>query len=141
VKRTPIPPILDLQRRLDELFEEVIFRRWPLSGGPLPAAREWVPDVDLHELTDGYLIEVDLPGLSPEEVHIELSPQMITITGQRLDPLPAGVIASRRERLHGSFRRSLGLSAPIDVHGVKVSFRDGLLCIQAPKARPDVTIR
>ena len=74
MKRTPISPILDLQRRLDELFEEVIFRRWPIPGGPVPAVREWIPDVDLHELADGFLIEVDLPGLSAEEVRDRAEP-------------------------------------------------------------------
>jgi HSP20 family protein len=138
VNRPPIPPILDLQRRLDELFEEVIFRRWPLRHSAVPTGRQWVPDVDLHELADAFLIEVDLPGLCADEVRIEVNPQVITISGQRLEPLPEGVIASRRERLHGSFRRPLELPAPIDVHGVEVTFRDGLLRIQAPKAKRSV---
>jgi HSP20 family protein len=133
--RPPIHPILDLQRRLDELFEEVIFRRWPLSSSPVPSPREWTPDVDLHELVDGFLVEVDLPGLSADQVAIEVSPKMIAISGRRLDSLPEGVVASRRERLHGSFRRPLELPEPIDVHRVEVGFRDGVLRIRAAKAR------
>jgi hypothetical protein len=40
---------LDFQRQLDEAFEELIYRRWPI---PNPA--EWQPRLDLHETRDAY---------------------------------------------------------------------------------------
>jgi HSP20 family protein len=133
VSRSWTAPILDLPRRLDELFEEVIFRRWPISASP--AARPtWVPEVDIHELPDGYLVEVNLPGVSADQVQIEFGPRSISVCGQRNEELPVGVVSSLRERARGPFQRRLELSAAIDVARVEARVCDGLLRIFAPKA-------
>jgi HSP20 family protein len=134
VSRSWSSPILDLPRRLDELFEEVIFRRWPISAGPATAREPWVPEVDVHELPDSYLVEVNVPGFSPDQVQIELEPRSISVSGQRKEELPTGVVSSLRERARGPFRRRLELPAAIDVQRVEASVREGVLRIVAPKA-------
>jgi HSP20 family protein len=134
VARSWTAPILDLPRRLDELFEEVIFRRWPISANPGATCQPWVPEVDIHELPDGYLVEVNLPGVSADEVQVEFGPRSISVSGQRNEALPAGIVSSLRERSRGPFHRRLELSAVIDMARVEARVSDGLLRILAPKA-------
>jgi HSP20 family protein len=95
----------------------------------------WVPDIDLHELPDGYLILIDLPGVARDELHLDVAPGSIVVSGNTTDDLPAGIVASLRERARGPFRRRLDLPTAIDVPRVQASIRDGLLRIVAPKLR------
>ena len=127
-------PSLELHRRLDELFEELIFRHWPIESGALRPSAAWRPLADVHELTGGFLIEVELPGLVAEEVRIEVEARSITISGHKADELPEGVQASHRERLRGEFLRKVEFPVAIEPRRVEVVFRDGVLRIFAPLA-------
>lgn len=136
MNRTSVSPFLDLQHRIDELFEEVIFRRWPVLGRPATGVATWAPRVDLHELADAFFLAIDLPGLSAADVQIDVAPLRIAVSGRRIETPPAGVVASRCERAHGPFRREVGLPIPVDAHRVEVAFQDGVLRILAPKTKP-----
>lgn len=138
MSRSWISPILDLERRLDELFDEVIYRRWAIPCKPL-ARKEWVPSADIHELPDAFLIEVDLPGLTPEDVRIEVGTHEVTISGDRAETSPETATASRRERPSGPFRRTLAFAEPIDAAHVKAVFDHGVVRILVPKARASTT--
>ena len=124
-------PFLDLRQRLDELFEELIYRRWAI---PNPAA--WRPPLDLHETRDAYLAEVDLPGVSPDQVEIRVTAGGVTITGNRPETGPGGALLSHRERPCGLFRRSLTLAQPIDPEGAWAECRHGTYRLWLPKRSP-----
>ena len=124
-------PLFDLQRRLDQIFEELIYRRWAI---PNPAA--WRPPLDFHETRDAYLAEVDLPGVSPDQVEIRVTAGGVTITGNRPETGPGGALLSHRERPCGPFRRSLTLAQPIDPEGAGAECHHGTYHIRLPKRRP-----
>lgn len=121
---------LDVQRHLDEAFERLIYRRWAI-----PAPSEWSPRVDIHETDDAYLIEVDLPGVPPERVEIRAAERDLTIAGTRLETSLEGVVASRRERECGSFRRSLALAHAIAPERVEAEYHHGTCRIRLIKRR------
>jgi HSP20 family molecular chaperone IbpA len=54
----------------DELFAELIYRPWAISG----AGARRVP-LDLHETADGYLVEIDLAGVAPEQLRVFVGAQ------------------------------------------------------------------
>ena len=45
----------DLQRQVDEMFQELIFRPWVIAG---PAT--WQPALDFHETEEAFILEMDL---------------------------------------------------------------------------------
>jgi HSP20 family molecular chaperone IbpA len=92
-------PFVDFQRHLDETFERLIYRRWAV---PNPA--EWRPRLDLHETRDAYLIEVDLPGVPPDRVEIQVAESVLTIAGTRPATNLEGTLASHRERVEAEYR-------------------------------------
>lgn len=119
---------LDLQRQVEEAFEELIYRRWDVAG-----PSEWRPLLDLHETPDAFLVEVDLPGAAPEEVRIRVGERRLTITGQRPAARPADAIASHCERVCGQFRRSVELPRAVDPERARAESRHGHYRIYLPK--------
>jgi len=124
--------LLDFQRQLDEAFEKLIYRRWAI-----PNPSEWSPRLDLHETRDTYFIEVDLPGVPPERIEIQVSEGSLTIAGTRPMTSLEGALLSHRERESGSFRRSVILSQPVAPDRVEAEYRHGTYQIRLFKKRLD----
>jgi HSP20 family protein len=116
---------LDVQRQLDDAFEKLIYRRWAI---PNPA--EWRPRLDLHETADAYFIEIDLPGVPPERIEIQVTEGSLTIAGTRPSTRPEGALLSHRERESGSFRRLVTLSQPVAPDRVESAYRHGIYQIR-----------
>ncbi len=93
----------------------------------------WFPAVDLAETGQEYVFEVDLPGLLPEEIQLEVDSAAISISGKRA-PRPQGGRWVRVERPSGPFIRQLPLPSNTtgEIYG---SFADGVLELRVPKAR------
>ena len=99
---------------------------------------DWFPAVDLDETGQEYVFEVDLPGLKPEEIQLDVDSAGISISGKRL-PNPHGVRPLRIERPSGPFVRQLPL--PPDTTGeIFGSFCDGVLELRIPKAQADTEL-
>ena len=91
----------------------------------------FVPALDVRETEDEYLVLVDLPGVKSEDVVVELSDQVLTISGMRA---PVGTGEARRgERAYGSFVRRLTLPKGVDSDKIKAEYRDGVLELRVPK--------
>jgi HSP20 family protein len=100
-------------------------------GGP---SRRWIPAMDLVETADHYVLRADLPGLSDDDVSVQLEHSVLTISGERKaqhEPHEEGYY--RIERAFGSFARSLTLPEGIDPDGVEARFDRGVLEISIPK--------
>lgn len=93
--------------------------------------RTWSPPVDVRELDDHYLVTIDLPGVEPESVSIEVENDVLTVKGER--PHVEEGEAFRLERPFGPFVRSLALPKGCDVDGVKADYRNGVVEIRVPK--------
>jgi HSP20 family protein len=94
----------------------------------------WTPAVDIHEREDQLLLSVDLPGLTREQIGLEVDESTLTIEGERT---PEGAPDHiRLERPMGRFRRSFRLRMMIDPSGVRASYRDGVLYVTIPKVAP-----
>jgi HSP20 family protein len=122
---------LDVHRQVDEMFEELIYRRWAITN---PNA--WRPALDLHETEDAYLVEIDLPGVAPEELRIRVDEASLTLVGQRRVDQPERTTVNRHERPSGSFQRSLRLAWAIDAEKVQAECHLGVYRIYLPKKRP-----
>jgi HSP20 family protein len=103
----------------------------PTGSAP---ARRWVPATDLAETPDAYVLRADLPGMSPEDVHIELENRVLSISGERrAETTEQGAGFHRVERAFGSFHRSLTLPAGVDAEAITASFDQGVLTVRVPK--------
>jgi HSP20 family protein len=123
--------LLDLHQQVDELFEELVYRPWAISG-----RSGWRPLLDLHETADTYLAVIDLPGMAPEEVRILVGERDLVVAGQRPTSPPEGVLSQRCERPCGAFERTLKLAQAVDPHQARAEYRHGTYRIHLPKKHP-----
>src|SRR5512133_1309521 len=97
-------------------------------------ARRWVPPVDLVEAEDHFVLKADLPGLSEEDVSVEVQDGTLTISGERSAEHESTERGWYRiERSFGSFNRSLPLPDGVDPDGISAKFDRGVLEVQIPK--------
>ena len=95
----------------------------------------YYPSLDVYENTDELCIEVEIPGVSPEEVNVEVVGRTLIITGMKRDPLVSkGVRYIRMERGFGKFRRELDIPELFDIEKVDARFCDGVLTIKVVRS-------
>ncbi len=99
---------------------------WPAGGG--------LGKADLSETDEGYELQVDLPGMKKDDVSVDLSDGMLTISGERSDEREdkrKGYYLS--ERSYGSVRRSFRVPESVDTDRIGAEFRDGVLTLTMPR--------
>jgi HSP20 family protein len=95
----------------------------------------FTPAADIEENADGYVIRMDLPGVSQKDVKVSLSGDLLTIRGERKQENQTDHGTHHRiERVHGSFERSFTLGTPVRNDQVKAQVKDGVLEVRVPKA-------
>ncbi len=127
----PLADLLNLQERMNGLFEESLVRLEP----PLLASTAWTPPADVYEAPDSYVVQVELPGLDRESIDIRVDEGQLTVRGERqASRLGGGDCYHRVERSYGPFSRTFRFSAKIDPNQTETDFEDGLLRILARKS-------
>ena len=131
VRWEPLRELNSLQSEMNRLFDTVFEQP---SGGSRNVMRRWMPAMDLVETTDHFVLRADLPGMSEEDVKIELEDTTLTVSGERKaehEDRSEGYY--RVERAFGSFARTLTLPQGVDPEAVTASFDRGVLEIRVPK--------
>lgn len=111
-----------------------------LSNQPtdvFPTNRTWLPPVDIYETDDAFVATADLPGLTKDDLEIDLENNLLTVSGERRFEKSTEDDKGkfrRVERAYGSFRRSFNLPTTVDASAVKATFADGVLTLEMPKA-------
>jgi HSP20 family protein len=119
----PEPFSREMDRFLDSFF-----------GQTERGARRWVPPMDLVEAEDHFVLKADLPGLTDEDVAIEVQDGTLKISGERKEEHEQRERGWYRiERSFGTFARSLTLPDGVDPDGIKAEFHDGVLELRIPK--------
>jgi HSP20 family protein len=96
--------------------------------------RRWIPAMDLVEADDHFVLKADLPGLSEEDISIEIQDATLTLTGERKAEHEEQEKGWHRvERSYGSFSRSLSLPEGVDAEAVTAGFDKGVLSVRIPK--------
>lgn len=94
----------------------------------------WTPPVDLYETSGAFIMSVEVPGLSREQIEIHAEESRIIVRGDRSSGQVPCEHYHRVERGHGRFSRAFTLPEPIDVEAVSADLKDGVLTVTLPKA-------
>jgi HSP20 family protein len=127
-------PFQDLQSFRDEM-NRTLGRWFSREEGDEPAARRWMPALDVTESKDAYHIDVEVPGMRPEDINVTVDQGMLTVQGERRSEEEKGDRSYHRvERRYGAFRRSISLPRDVDASRVQASYDNGVLRLEVPKA-------
>jgi HSP20 family protein len=127
------PNSLDLLDNVSRWFDD-FFTEPVLGGTSLPA-------VDVRETDTGYLMEVELPGLTEKDVEVKLDNNLLTISSkkeEKKEEKKNGYVL--RERRSASFSRSFVLPEGVDREKIDAEFKNGVLNLSFPKA-PQATAK
>jgi HSP20 family protein len=116
-----------MQQLLDETFGGLAM---PSPGN---GERPWLPLVDIEEQDDAYVVEAELPGVSRDDVDIEVVGNELTITGEVKERERQGILR-RRTRRTGRFEFRVALPEHVAADQVDARLKDGVLTVRVPKA-------
>ncbi len=112
---------------LDELFNET----WGKDTGWNALSK--VP-VNIHETKDAYHLEVSVPGLKKEDIHISVDNGLLTISYEKKEETNSDEYKTvRREFSFESFKRSFTLSDKVNADAIQAKYEDGVLKVHVPK--------
>ena len=100
-----------------------------------PASTMWAPRLDFMETDGAYEMQVDLPGLTKDDISIDVDERRLVVHGQREETTrdeEANML--RLERRFGRFYRSLALPEAAEPHRAEATFHDGVLTVRIPKS-------
>jgi HSP20 family protein len=133
IRWEPIGELNTIQNEMNRLFNTFFDQAAPTGRGGGPS-RRWIPAMDLVETADHYVLRADLPGLSDDDVNLQLEDNVLTISGERKAEHQQHEQGYHRiERAFGSFIRSLTLPDGVDPDAVQADFDRGVLEIKIPK--------
>jgi len=121
------PPVFGLRREIDRLFEDTFGRG---DGGTT-----FTPAVDIRENANELSLDVELPGLNPDDVEITAENGVLTIRGEKQTERKEGDESRYHivERSYGSFLRSFQLPQGLDESKIEAGYNNGILSIHIPK--------
>jgi len=129
---TPLSDFVSLRDAMDQLFQDSFIR--PTNPTGLAAGQIAVP-IDLWETPEAYHLRADLPGLTAEDIDINVTGDTLQLSGElkpATDVTPDGWL--RQERRIGRFGRALTLPVQIEAAKVEATFQNGVLDLVLPKA-------
>jgi HSP20 family protein len=122
-------PFVGFQQEFDDLLSRF---KADYNGDGMFAVMS--PSVDLSETDDALQIRMDVPGLKTDEINVEVSGNVVRISGEHKEEKEEkGKTFHRLERSSGSFARALTLPVPVKEDRVTAEAADGVLTITLPR--------
>ena len=122
----------ELERMRREM--ERIWDRFSSESSTSTLEQDWHPSLDLMETEDSLAAEVEVPGINPDDINISVTPDLLTVTGEKKQPPGAQEKNYHvRERAHGRFSRSIALPTAVNPDRVEARYKDGILRITMGK--------
>lgn len=110
-------------------------RDGPSNGSESTAMAQWSPPVNLAETENEYLVTVDLPGMTRDEINVEFVQGDLWIAGERRhESDEKGKTYHGIESLYGTFRRMVRLGDAVDSKCIDAEYKDGVLRVVVRKA-------
>ena len=129
---SPSTELGELRRGMDDLFN-----RWfgESAFGPFASpAMSFQPGVDLWETPEAYVLDVTLPGVSKEDLELEVSGDTITIKGERKPVSHGDSVTCHVQNIpYGQFQLGYTLPDHINAQEVRADYTDGILEVRLPK--------
>jgi len=135
-KRKSEPTAIESMRReMDRFFDELTPFSWMRETNGGSRMDVWAPNTDMSEDENEYVIKMDIPGMTKDDIEVNFEDNRITIRGERSEEeREEKKDYIRKERYKGSFYRSFTIPKTVDEDQIKAKFEEGVLKVNLPKA-------
>ncbi|MBK8268715.1 MAG: Hsp20/alpha crystallin family protein [Planctomycetes bacterium] len=121
---------------LRDEFDRLVDRVWHggLTTAPLDG-QDWAPRMDVYERSDSFLVRLEVPGVSADDVDVSILKSVLTVKGKKREPQDVSDATRklRTECRFGSFCRKYDLASPVNEENVSATCKDGVLFIRIQK--------
>lgn len=131
-----LSPVWNSRSLASDLFNEwdQLFKQTP--GLSVYDEREFAPPTDVSETEDCYMVSIDLPGLKTEDIKIEVTDNVLNVSGERKSESKFDDGQTHRvERSYGLFKRSFALPKAVGTEGIEAHYENGVLDVRLPKTK------
>ena len=123
-------PFTALRQEVDDLLS-----RLSVDGPENWFSGVIAPSVDLSETNEALQVKIDVPGLKPEDIDIEVAQNSMRVSGERKEEKEEkGKSFHRVERRSGKFSRTISLPCAVQENKIQAEYHDGVLSVLMPKA-------
>jgi len=129
----------DIEHWMERFMDDMWRRPFPGLLGrdrwlPIRPLSIRMPSIDVYEEKDSVVVKAELPGMTKEDIEVNLAGENLTIKGEKKEDKEVKEDNYyRRERSYGSFMRTVALPSEVKSDDIKASFKDGILEIRMPK--------
>lgn len=123
------------RRRMDQLFYDR-----PAGSLLSSAAFDASPRTSFRDKGEALSLTFELPGFTQADVKVEVTRELLTVSGERKMEVPKAYVPQRQERSGLRFSRSFALPVPVDAEAATATVKEGVLTITLPKL-PEVRPR
>ena len=130
--------LLDIRNQMNNMFDNFFERPFGLSPffDESALVGGFAPNLDVSETEKEITISAELPGLEPDDIHISLAHNTLTISGEkRAEKEDKGKHFYRVERSYGSFQRTIPLPNEVSEDKIDATFKRGVLKVKLPKSQ------
>ncbi|MBE7383859.1 MAG: Hsp20/alpha crystallin family protein [Leptolyngbya sp. SIO1E4] len=134
VRWQPFREMQDVQREMNRLFEDMLTPSDRGDGFNVAFS----PAAEIEETEDAYQLRLEVPGMEPNDISIEVTAEAVSIKGERKTETreeQAGV--TRTEFRYGQFQRVIPLPGRIKNQDVSANYKNGILHLELPKAEEE----
>jgi HSP20 family protein len=132
VRRNSFEPMITMCDEMHRRFHETVGQ--VRSHGAAEVAGTWEPPVDVYETDDAIVLQVELPGVAKDAVHVELHEHTLRLSGERTrESAGTGGHYRREEGRYGAFQRAFRMPTIVDEAKIQATYTDGVLALRLPK--------
>lgn len=129
---SPDNAMIEFKKEVDDLFSKFFG-----SEGWLPTSyfsRGFNPALDISETDEDIIVKVELPGVDPKGIEVNLAGTTLTVKGEKKEEREENTESMHRiERSYGSFSRSITLPCEVNEEKTEATFKEGVLNLKLPK--------
>jgi HSP20 family protein len=109
---------------------ERYFRMIAVARRVRPGASVWSPNADIYRTSDGWIVKVDLAGVTADDLEIKIEDKTLSISGCRRDTFfEKGIVYHQLEITYSRFEKTLVFPCSIEGASLLRDYRDGLLIL------------
>lgn len=126
----PFDALFRMQRELDSRLSSDWLAETTAGVGAFPP-------INIFQQGHDFVAVIEMPGMAKGDIVLEAKEGTIRVSGKKTVSYGDKVSLHRRERVSGTFDRTIALPVRIDADKIKAEFRDGILALFIPRAESD----